>query len=60
MKLSQWAKKNNLSYNTAYRHFKAGRIAGARQLSTGTILVDEFSDAEEKLRKIKEILDGIK
>lgn len=39
MKLSAWAKLNSVSYRTAIRHFKAGAIAGAYQLPTGTIVV---------------------
>lgn len=59
MKLSQWAKEQGIHYTTAYRWFKAGKILNAKQLDTGTIMVDEgFSDAEEKLRKIRKILDG--
>lgn len=43
MKLSEYAKKNSISYRTAFRHWKAGLIRG-RQLETGTIVVDEISD----------------
>lgn len=39
MKLSQWAKKQGISYQTAWRHYKAGKIEGACQLATGTIIV---------------------
>ena len=42
MKLSQWAKKNNVSYQTAHNMFKAGKIPGARQLQTGTIVIDDL------------------
>lgn len=41
MKLSTWAKLNNLSYRSAHRHFKLGMIKNARQLETGTIVIDE-------------------
>lgn len=58
MKLSKWAEQQGISYTTAYRWFKAGKIRGAKQLDTGTILVEPvMMDAEEKLRRIKEILD---
>jgi putative resolvase len=41
MKLVAWAKKNGLSYKTAYRLFKAGKLPlPAFQLSTGTIIVE--------------------
>ena len=58
MKLSDWAKEKGISYLTAYRWFKAGKIPNSKQVETGTILIDPgFSDAEEKLRKIKAILE---
>jgi putative resolvase len=39
MKLSFWAKSQGICYLTAYRWFKAGKIPGAVQKDTGTILV---------------------
>ncbi|MGB0929620.1 MAG: IS607 family transposase [Chitinophagales bacterium] len=41
MKLSQWAKKNSLTYTAAYRQFKKGLIPKAYQLVTGTIVVPD-------------------
>ena len=41
MKLSKWAKKNGVSYGTALSWFHSGKIPNARQMDTGTILVDE-------------------
>ncbi len=41
MKLKEYAEKNSINYQTAWRHFKNGLIPGARQLATGTIVVDE-------------------
>lgn len=41
MKLSVWAKKIGLSYRGAYRLFEQGKIPGAYQLETGTIIVPE-------------------
>ncbi|PZN07917.1 MAG: IS607 family transposase [Bacillota bacterium] len=42
MKLSDWARKQGISYITAWRWFKAGQLpVPARQLPTGTILVEE-------------------
>lgn len=60
MKLTDWAKEKGISYSTAYRWFKDGKIPYAKQMAaSGTILIDSgFSNAEEKLRKIKEILEG--
>ena len=57
-KLSKWAKEQGISYTTAYRWHRAGRIAGSKQLETGMIVVEEnLTDAENKLKRIKEILD---
>jgi predicted site-specific integrase-resolvase len=57
IKLSQWAKQQGISYSTAYRWFRAGKISNAQQLETGTIMVESFiSKAEEKLERIKAIL----
>ena len=41
MKLSEWAKQNRVSYRTAWRHFKAGKIPRAYQLDTGTIVIPD-------------------
>jgi len=42
MKLSDWARRNGVSYLTAWRWFRKGMLpVPARQLPTGTILVDE-------------------
>jgi predicted site-specific integrase-resolvase len=49
MKLSQWAKKKNIHYRTAWEHYRCGKIPGAYQLETGTILVpDEIKDIKEE------------
>ena len=43
MKLSGWAKKQGISYRTAWRWFKEGSLPlPAEQTSTGTILVKDF------------------
>ena len=41
MKLSAWAKKQGICYLTAYKWFKAGKIPGAIQYDSGTILVSD-------------------
>ena len=41
MKLSHYAKKLGVTYRTAYQHFIDGKIDGAFQLKTGTIIVPE-------------------
>ena len=43
MKLSSYAKKLGIHYNTAYRLFKRGQIAGS-QLATGTVIIEEPVD----------------
>jgi hypothetical protein len=47
IKLSEWAKRNGVSYKTAHRMFSKGQLpVPATQLETGTILVmvDEDED----------------
>lgn len=41
MKLSEYAKKNNISYQTAWRHLRKGMIDGAYQLGTGTVVIPD-------------------
>lgn len=41
IKLSNWAKKNSMTYSGAYKLFKLGKIPGASQLDSGTILIEE-------------------
>lgn len=41
MKLSNWAKTEGISYQTAWNMFKAGKLANAYQLPTGTIIIKE-------------------
>lgn len=45
MKLSEYAKRNSISYQTAWHHFKQGLIPGARQLPSGTVVVDEVKES---------------
>ncbi|KYC38035.1 hypothetical protein WA1_37390 [Scytonema hofmannii PCC 7110] len=41
MKLADYAKAIGISYQTAWRHFKAGKIPyPTKQLDTGTVIVD--------------------
>jgi len=44
MKLSEFAKINGIQYGTALIWFHKGMIPNARQLPTGTILVDDISN----------------
>ncbi|HEB33147.1 MAG TPA: IS607 family transposase [Spirochaetes bacterium] len=49
MKLSTWAKKQGISYQTAWRLWKTGRLPlPAEQLATGTIIVKEPEAGYEK------------
>lgn len=41
LKLSEYAKKNSITYQTAWNHFKQGKIPNARQLSSGTVVIDD-------------------
>jgi hypothetical protein len=41
MKLSTYAKKLGITYQTAYDHFRSGSIRGAYQLKSGTIIVPD-------------------
>jgi predicted site-specific integrase-resolvase len=45
MKLSEWAKKQGVSYRTTWRWFKAGILPiPAKQLSNGTIILSELEE----------------
>jgi hypothetical protein len=46
IKLSKWAKNNGITYQTAYKLYKHGKLpCNAIQLETGTILCDVDSNA---------------
>lgn len=49
MKLSQYAKKHNICYRTAFNHYHKGLIPNAYQLPSGTIIVPE--DIEKVIKK---------
>ena len=44
MKLSEYAKKNSISYQSAWNQFNKGLIPNARQLPTGTVVIDEIQE----------------
>lgn len=53
MKLSKWAQKVGLTYDTAYNLFRTGKLpVKAIQLETGTILVEENSVPSEKEERV--------
>lgn len=51
MKLSAYAKKQGVTYQTAYNWFAAGLIPNARQMPNKTILIDESINIEPKTVK---------
>lgn len=49
MKLSQWAKKQGIHYKTAWQLWKTKQPpVSAKQLSTGTILVEDEPTSEDR------------
>lgn len=44
MKLSKWAKEKGISYLTAYRWARSGKIPGCIIMETGTILIQEVKE----------------
>ncbi len=51
MRLSQYAKKMGVSYKTAFRWWQSGKL-DAYQLDTGTIIVREANESQEKSKGI--------
>lgn len=45
MKLSEYARRNSISYQTAWHHFKEGLIPNARQLPSGTVVIDDINES---------------
>ncbi len=41
MKLSDWAKKQGITYRTAWNMFKAGKIKQAYRLPSGAIIISD-------------------
>jgi len=48
MKLSQWAKKNSITYRTAWQMYKNKQIPNAYSLTTGTIVVPDSVSYESQ------------
>ncbi len=42
MKLSEYARLNSVTYRTAWQWYKDGKIEGAKQLNTGTVVVPDI------------------
>lgn len=53
MKLSKWAKEKGISYITAYRWAKSGKIKGLEIMDSGTILVNEIIEENDNIKKSK-------
>ena len=47
MKLSDWAKKQGVTYRTAWEYFRTGKIPNAYKLVSGAIIVPD----EQKIQK---------
>lgn len=47
MRLTTWAKKQGITYKTAWNHFKADLIPGAYKLGTGIIIVPEEGPSKQ-------------
>lgn len=50
IKLSTYAKRNDICYRTAYNHYKKGLIKGI-QLKTGTILIYDEDNVKENSKE---------
>lgn len=48
MKLSKWSKKLGISYQTAWNLYKQGKVPGAYQLLSGTIIVPDETINNQK------------
>lgn len=47
MKLSEYAKQNNVTWRTAYRWFQEGKIPGAEYTPGGSIIVKDVKDMDD-------------
>lgn len=52
MKLSKWAKQKGICYRTAWNWFHNNQIPNAQQLPSGTIIVNEYSQPNNKKQKV--------
>ncbi len=53
MKLSKWAKQQDITYKTAWIWFKKGLIDGAYKSKSGSIFVKETEQINEKVENIE-------
>lgn len=47
-KLKDYAKENDVTYRTAWQHFKDGKIEGAIKNVTGRVLIKEFEEESQE------------
>jgi putative resolvase len=64
IKLSEYARKKGITYRTAWRIFKSGKMKNAEQLPSGTIVVhvkekSEPDEVIESLVELKEIIETL-
>lgn len=52
MKLSQYAKKHSITYKTAWSYFKDGKIPGAFQTHTGTVVIPDELVSDKQIYTI--------
>jgi putative resolvase len=60
IKLSDYAERNGIKYNTAWKAFKEGRLKNARKLATGSIVIDEdpqMDRLDAALDRFEELLE---
>ena len=48
IKLSTWAKENNVTYRTAWNYYN-NRVIKGKQLETGTILIENVEERQNNL-----------
>jgi predicted site-specific integrase-resolvase len=60
MKLREYCKNIGISYRTGWRWYKKNKIKGAYQTESGTIIIPENDNTQEKLDKILSEIQEIK
>ena len=57
MKLNPWAKQQGLSYKTAWRLWKAGKLpVPAEKLATGTVILQMARGGEKRAKRAMEAI----
>jgi hypothetical protein len=60
IKLSEYARKKGITYRTAWRIFKSGKMKNAEQLPSGTIIVHVKEGPEPEADEVLESLIVLK